>query len=99
MIRELEVAGNRKNAVKTRFFQHKITKNKFDNTIKYLLANNFNFSDNGRYYLSIKADDLVGSQQAASEILRHHYGPTPISYEQTNRPEVNRLICIKQFYA
>ena len=37
--------------------------------------------------LSIKADDLVGRQQAASEILRHHYGPTPISYEQTNRPE------------
>nr|UQK95304.1 RNA polymerase beta subunit [Chloropicon mariensis] len=37
--------------------------------------------------LSIKADDLVGRQQAASKILRHHYGPTPINYDQTNRPE------------
>lgn len=37
--------------------------------------------------LSIKADDLVGRQQAASEILRHHYGPVPVSYENSNRPE------------
>jgi DNA-directed RNA polymerase subunit beta len=37
--------------------------------------------------LTIKADDLVGRQQAASEILRHHYGPIPQSYEQSNRPE------------
>ena len=39
--------------------------------------------------LSIKADDLVGRQQAASEILRHHYGPIPVNYENSsnNRSE------------
>lgn len=36
----------------------KITKNNFDNTIQYLLAKNFDFSDPGKYYLSIKADDI-----------------------------------------
>ena len=36
----------------------KITKNTFDNTIQYLLSRNFNFKDNGSYYLSIKADDI-----------------------------------------
>ena len=48
---ELEVRFGTKNI-------GKITKNRFDNTIKYLLANNFDFSDNGKYYLSIKADDI-----------------------------------------
>nr|YP_009646494.1 beta subunit of RNA polymerase [Chloropicon maureeniae]QBX98213.1 beta subunit of RNA polymerase [Chloropicon maureeniae] len=37
--------------------------------------------------LSIKADDLVGRQQAATEILRRHYGPTPISAQRDTRPE------------
>ena len=37
---------------------NKITKNKFDNVVQYLLANNFNLVDNGKYYLSIKTDDV-----------------------------------------
>ena len=37
--------------------------------------------------LSIKADDLTGRQQAASEILRRHYGPSPMTYQGNNRPE------------
>ena len=36
----------------------KITKNDFDNVIQFLLANNFTFTENGKYYLSIKADDI-----------------------------------------
>jgi len=36
----------------------RITKNNFDNTIQYLLAQGFNFLDNGKYYLSVKADDV-----------------------------------------
>ena len=37
---------------------NKFSKNNFDNTIQYLLAKNFNFIDNGKYHLSIKADDI-----------------------------------------
>jgi len=36
----------------------KITKNDFDNVIQFLLANNFTFTENGKYYLSIKSDDI-----------------------------------------
>ena len=36
----------------------KITKNNFDNVIKYLLAKNFEFIDNGQYYLNIIANDV-----------------------------------------
>jgi len=36
----------------------KISKNNFDNVIQYLLANNFTFVENGKYYLSIKGDDI-----------------------------------------
>ena len=36
----------------------KISKNNFDNVIKYLLAKNFEFVDNGQYYLNIIANDI-----------------------------------------
>ena len=36
----------------------RISKNDFDNVIQYLLSNNFTFQENGRYYLSMKADDI-----------------------------------------
>ena len=36
----------------------KITKNNFDNVIQFLLANNFTFAENNKYYLSIKAEDI-----------------------------------------
>ena len=36
----------------------KITKNNFDSTIQFLLAKNFYFEPNERYYLNIKADDI-----------------------------------------
>ena len=36
----------------------KINKNNFDNVIRYLLAKNFKFTDNGQYYLNINANDI-----------------------------------------
>lgn len=36
----------------------KISKNNFDNTIKFLLSKNFNFTPTNKYYLSIKVDDI-----------------------------------------
>jgi len=36
----------------------KISKNNFDNTIKFLLAKNFAFTPSNKYYLSIKVDDI-----------------------------------------
>ncbi|ALH23208.1 mRNA capping enzyme [Chrysochromulina ericina virus CeV-01B] len=36
----------------------KISKNNFDNTIKFLLSKNYNFTPTNKYYLTIKVDDI-----------------------------------------
>ena len=61
----------------------KITKNNFDNTIQYLLAQNFNFLDNGKYYLSIKADDIRVEINNISNIQDYCKSNSPTEYPFT----------------